>query len=38
MATTARSQKEENEDARKNTRNNIYDFLFESATERKRDV
>ena len=33
-----RAQKEENEDARKDARNNIYDFLFESATERKRDV
>jgi len=33
-----RAQKEEKEDARKNTRHKIYNFLLESATERKRDV
>ena len=33
-----RNHIEENEEARKNTRNKIYNFLFESATERKRDI
>ena len=33
-----RNHKEVNEEARKNARNKIYNFLFESATERKRDI
>ena len=33
-----RNHKESNEEARKNARNKIYNFLFESATERKRDI
>ena len=33
-----RNHKEANEEARKNARNKIYNFLFESATERKRDI
>ena len=34
----SRNYKEANEEVRKNARNKIYNFLFESATERKRDV
>jgi hypothetical protein len=33
-----RKQKEKNEEARKNSRNKINNFLFESATERARDI
>ena len=34
----SRNYKEANEEVRKNARNKIYNFLFESATERKRNV
>ena len=34
----SRNHKEAKEEARKNARNKIYNFLFECATERKRDV
>ena len=33
-----RNYKEAHEEARKNARNKIYNFLFESATERKRNI